>query len=209
MGRDIDPAHVAGGRRLEEAPGQRFQLTRTFTQACEIRAGFGDRERGRPRCLNGDEHRVQRRQEVLMCGAFVPAQLDRASHVAQRTCGGQSQLSRRILDLAGKLLPRLEPARLLQAGSQQVTREVDQCPAAQQRAEKVDARLTELMRLVENRQLDTGQQLGNAGVAQRHVGEEQVMVDDHQVGRHRFAPRLHDVALAIVRAFTAEAVLAR
>jgi hypothetical protein len=50
------------------------------------------------------------------------------------------------------------------------------------------------MRLVEHRGVHRRQQFGHAAVAQRHVGEEQVVVDDHQVGRHGFAPRLHHVA---------------
>ena len=56
--------------------------------------------------------------------------------------------------------------------------------------------------------LDAGQQFGDAGVAQRHVGEEQVVVDDHQVGEHRLAARLHHAA-AELRAVRAQAVLAR
>ncbi len=65
------------------------------------------------------------------------------------------------------------------------------------------------MRFVEDRQLDARQQLGDAAVAQRHVGEEEMVVDDDDVGEHRLAPRLHDVALAVLRALAAEAVLAR
>jgi hypothetical protein len=76
-------------------------------------------------------------------------------------------------------------------------------------AEELDAGLGELVRLVEDRDLDARQQLGDAAVAQRHVGEEEMMVDDDDVGEHRLAPRLHHVALAVLRAFAAEAVLAR
>ena len=41
------------------------------------------------------------------------------------------------------------------------------------------------------------------------VGEEQMVVDHHHVGRHGLAPRLHHVAAAVLRAVAAEAVLAR
>ena len=53
------------------------------------------------------------------------------------------------------------------------------------------------------------QQLGHAGVAQRHVGEEQVMIDDDDVGLLRLLARLHHEAVLVIRAFLAEAVVAR
>ncbi|EWS55532.1 hypothetical protein X551_01635 [Methylibium sp. T29] len=65
------------------------------------------------------------------------------------------------------------------------------------------------MRFVEHRHVHGRQQLCHAGVAQRQVGEEEVVVDHHQVGRHRLAAGLHHVAAAVFRAFAAEAVLAR
>ena len=79
---------------------------------------------------------------------------------------------------------------------------------AQRRAEELHAGFDQLVRLVEDRGVDGRQQFGDAAVAQRHVGEEQVVVDDHQVGRHRFAPRLHHVAGAVLGALAAQAVLA-
>ena len=75
--------------------------------------------------------------------------------------------------------------------------------------EELHARLAELVRLVEDRHLDARQQLGDAAVAQRQVGEEQMVVDDHDVGGHRLAPGLVHVAAAELRALAAEAVLAR
>ena len=54
-----------------------------------------------------------------------------------------------------------------------------------------------------------GQQLGDAFVAQHDVGEEQVVVDDDDVGLERVLARLHHEALVVVRAVLAEAVLAR
>jgi hypothetical protein len=65
------------------------------------------------------------------------------------------------------------------------------------------------VRFVEHRGIHGGQQLGHAAVAQRHVGKEQVVVDDHQVGRHGFAPGLHHVAGAVLGAVGAQAVVAR
>ncbi len=67
----------------------------------------------------------------------------------------------------------------------------------------------QLVRLVEDHRVAGRQQLGHAFVAQHHVGEEQMVIDHHHVGRQRLAPRLHDEAVLVVRAVLAQAVLAR
>jgi hypothetical protein len=103
----------------------------------------------------------------------------------------------------------LQAARLLQPGGKHVARKVDQLRRAERRAEELDARLGELVRLVEDRDLDARQQLGDSAVAQRHVGEEEMVVDDDHIGEHRLAARLHHVAAPVFGAFDAEAVLAR
>src|SRR5439155_4276561 len=69
--------------------------------------------------------------------------------------------------------------------------------------------LRQLMRLVEDERVARREQLGDAFVAQHDVGEEQVMVDDDDVGGERVTPRAHDEAVAVVRAAPAEAVVAR
>src|SRR5207237_10226760 len=46
-------------------------------------------------------------------------------------------------------------------------------------------------------------------ILQDDVGKEQMMVDDDDVGSERLLARVHDEALAVVRALAAEAVLAR
>ncbi len=75
-------------------------------------------------------------------------------------------------------------------------------------AEEQRRHFRQLVRLVEDHRVAGRQQLGHAFVAQHHVGEEQVVIDDDQVGRHRLAPRLHDEAVLVVRAILAEAVFA-
>jgi hypothetical protein len=79
---------------------------------------------------------------------------------------------------------------------------------AQAQAEKLHAGFHQLVGLVEHRCVHRGQELGHAGVAQRQVGKKEMVVDDHQVGRHRFAPRCHHVAAGVLRAFVAQAVVA-
>jgi hypothetical protein len=64
------------------------------------------------------------------------------------------------------------------------------------------------MRFVEDDRVAVGQELGHAFVAQHHVGEEEVMVHDDDVGLERFLARLHHEAVAVERAVLAEAVVA-
>jgi hypothetical protein len=65
------------------------------------------------------------------------------------------------------------------------------------------------VRFVEDHRVARRQQLGQALVAQRDVGEEQMVVDDDDVGIERFLARLHHEALAVEGAVAAEAVVAR
>ena len=65
------------------------------------------------------------------------------------------------------------------------------------------------MRLVEDHRVARGQELGQPFVAQHHVGEEQVMVDDDDVGVERLLPRLQHEAVVVKRAVAAEAIVAR
>ena len=132
-----------------------------------------------------------------------------AAQLAQRPGAQQPQLARRLFQRGGQVVPVAQATRLLQPDGQQVAREVDQLRRAQRGAEELHAGLDQLVGLVEHGHVHRGQQLGHAAVAQRHVGEEQVVVHHHQVGGHRLAPRLHHVAGLELRAFAAQAVLAR
>ena len=76
-------------------------------------------------------------------------------------------------------------------------------------AEKQRRHFRQLVRLVENHRVAGGQQFRHAFVAQHHIGEKEVVIDHHQIGRHRVAPRLHDEAVLVVRTLLAETVFAR
>ena len=98
---------------------------------------------------------------------------------------------------------------MLQAHRKQVTRHVDGLTRGECRTQELNARFNQLMCLVEDRGIHRGQEFSHAAVAQGHVGKEQMVVDDHQVGRHGLAPGLHHVAGAVLGALGAQAVLAR
>jgi len=201
-----------GARRLCHRGLERGGAGREFTcPLLELREVGADARHRRQRLggvRQGGAERAQRFEQGPVGCPLVPAQLEEAAHLAQRAGAGQAQLARGGVDRGVQLGPALQAARLRQRDRQQVAPEVDHLPGAEDRAEELHAGLDELVRFVEHRRVHRRQQFGDAAVAQRHVGEEQVMVDDDEVGRHRLAPRLHDVALAVLRAFGAQAVLA-
>ncbi len=87
--------------------------------------------------------------------------------------------------------------------------ELRELPGRELLSEKQRRGVRELMRLVEDQRVAGGQQLGEPLVAQHDVGEEQVMVDDDDVGLERGLARLEDEAIGVERAICAEAVVAR
>ena len=166
-------------------------------------------ERLDARCCSASASAVERRPKRRAPARSSQRSLMTPRSVAQRDPRRPGAGRAPRVRTGGQLRPGAQAARLLQARGQQVAREVDHLAGAELRAEELHAGFDQLVRLVEHRRIDRRQQLGHAAVAQRHVGKEQVVVDDHQVGRHRVAPRLHHVAGAIRRALGAQAVVAR
>ena len=82
-------------------------------------------------------------------------------------------------------------------------------PAAETRAEELRREIRDLVRLVEDHGVDRAEQIAEAVFLQREVGEQQVVVDDDDVGFERLAPRFDHVAAADLGAAIAEAVVAR
>ncbi len=74
---------------------------------------------------------------------------------------------------------------------QRVTAQLLHLAGAQGIAEKVGGDFRQLVGLVENHRVGAGQQLGNALAAQRRVGEEQVVIDHHQVRLLSLLARVH------------------
>ena len=122
----------------------------------------------------------------------------------------QPQVARRLVEPrcdAVQLGRRAARGAQLQA---RVARELDQLrastPSRRRRARAVSGSWCASSKITV---LHDGQQLGDALVAQRHVGEEQVVVHHHHVGRERVLARAHHEAVLVLRAVLAEAVLAR
>jgi hypothetical protein len=75
-------------------------------------------------------------------------------------------------------------------------------------SEKLRGDVGNLMRFVQNHRIGFWQQIGEALVLEREIGEQQMMVHDDDVGGLRGAARLDDVAAGVLRALLAQAVLA-
>ena len=128
-----------------------------------------------------------------------------ARGVAER----QPQIARRLLHAIGE---RLELGGSAAGGAQLragIARDLDQLGAGNGLAEEQARRFRQLVRFVEDHRVARRQELGNAFVAQHHVGKKEMMVDHHDVGGERVAARTHHEAIAVVRATLAEAVVAR
>ena len=76
-------------------------------------------------------------------------------------------------------------------------------------AEKLHGQVRDLVRLVENDRLGPGQELHEALLLHGQVGEQQVMIDDHEIGFLGAPPRADDVTIGIGGAFLPEAVVSR
>ncbi len=207
LGTEVDPAHMPGLGCDGKPMGQGRQRTRTLFELGEVRRRLCHGRRGQCASGTGLGQGLQGGWQIRL--AVLPAPLLQAPHVTDGAGTGQAQLARGAVDARLQFGPGLQAAGMSQAGGQQVAGHVDGLPGGQRGAQKLHTGLDELVRFVEDRRIHRRQQLGHSAVAQGHVGEEQVVVDDHQVGRHGLAPGLHDVAGPVLRALGTQAVLPR
>ncbi len=63
------------------------------------------------------------------------------------------------------------------------------------------------MRFVDDEGLRTGQDFAETFLFERQIGQQQVVIDHHQIGRLRTLARLHHEALAVERAVGAQAIV--
>jgi hypothetical protein len=114
-----------------------------------------------------------------------------------RFSGGEAQLAHRGHDIRSRIRQFRHVARRRARGHLGVARQIGELPARHLLAEEQRRRARQLVRLVEDHSVAVGEELGEAFVAQHHVGEEQVVVHDHDVGVERFLARFHDEAFAV------------
>jgi hypothetical protein len=121
----------------------------------------------------------------------------------------EAQLADRRTDCRRGFRQFLDFARRAARRDLGVSREVGELARRELLAEEERGGGGKLVRFVEDDRVACRQELGQAFVAQHHVGEEQVVVHHDDVGLERVLARLQHEAFAMMRAIAAEAVLAR
>ena len=91
----------------------------------------------------------------------------------------------------------------------QLLHQVLDLAAADVRAEELRGEIRHLVRLVEHHGIRRAEQVAEAILLQRQIRQQQVMIDDDDVGLERLAPRGDHVAAGEFRAALAEAIVAR
>ena len=184
-----------------------FQRLRHFHRA---HAALLDRLGARGLVLEHADHRLQlllevgqRREEIRTRGDL------RQRHAHDVLREGQAQVARGLFDGGDDFRPVGAAARVRQALGQHVAAQLEDLRGRHGLAEEQGGGVGQLVRFVEDDGVGRRQQLGHAGVLQRDVGEEQVVVDHHDVGLLRFAARLHDETVLVVLALGAHAGVAR
>ena len=177
--------------QLRGAPGDRREVLAALGEEAELGGGAIERrrqlgQRGRKtvapqrRALRELAGAVTEREPQLPDrGAEVGRGGGQVGHFAGAGAGGHFRVARELRQRAGRHLL----------------------------AEEQRRGIRQLVRLVEDDRVARGQQLGQPFVAEHDVGEEQVMIDDDDVGLERRLARLHHEALAEERAVAAEAAV--
>ena len=171
-----------------ETPRQRRQAARSARRTKVRRAARSLARAPRDRQLRGRADLPEPARRGLVAAALGPAQLQRRRNLAGADRTRQAQVAARSARTPGASSGQGRRPRACCSPTASMSRAKSiGCDRAEDRAEELHAPVSpRLMRLVEDRDLDARQQLGDAAVAQRQVGEEQVVVDDHGgLARHR------------------------
>ncbi len=120
---------------------------------------------------------------------------------------GDAQIADRVLETACHIGQPGGFAALAHVLGHRIARQFGQPAAAETDAEKLRRRIRQLVRLVDDERIDRRQQFAEAFLFERHVGKQQMVIDDDQFGFLRAPPGRQHVALAVPVAVRAEAVL--
>ena len=161
---------------------------------------------------------TQGRKRVAHYPQRIAQRLERGFDIdlVQRAPGGaalrqavhrRAQAARRLLQHARRFLHAGQCAGHVLAFADRIARQLHQRPRTQALAEELRGEFRQLVRLVDHEGLRAGQDLAEAFLLEREVGQQQMMVDHHDVGGLRALPRLHHEALAPERAVGPEAVV--
>jgi hypothetical protein len=129
--------------------------------------------------------------------------------LAHLLAGGQTQLAHRRHDVRRRVGQVGHFARHRTRGDLGVAGEFGELPGADLLAEEQRGGVGQLVRFVEHDGVAVGQELRHPLVAQHHVGEEQVVVDDDDIRVECLLACLQHETIGVVGAILAETVVAR
>ena len=122
---------------------------------------------------------------------------------------GKAQVARSALHGRRRVAERRALARMLRLRQPRIARQLHQLRRRHGLPEEEPRQVRQVMRLVEDHRVGGGKEIRRALVAQRHVGKEEMVVHDDEVGLGGALACLHHEALLVIPARRAEAVLAR
>ena len=195
--RDVDPAHDALGRR--PARSDRASATSGRARSSRRAKSGADLARRRRRARHrAGAGTAERFAAPAPSRRSTPRSLQRSFRLPRRSRSGparEPQIARGMF--ARPLRDRARASGRAPAAARRPAGRVRSRSPARCRAScRGTARPPRLSWCASSktRDVDRRQQFGDAAVAQGHVGEEQMVIDDDDVGGHRLAPCAHDVA---------------
>ena len=121
----------------------------------------------------------------------------------------QSQFLRRFFNRGAKHRKVEAVACRRQSFGSGITHQIEYLRGRHVIAKEQTGRFGKLVRFVENDRVAGRQQFGGSFVTQHHVGEKEVVIDDHQIGGQGFAACRKYETFLVARAILAETVFAR
>ena len=177
-----------------------FELDRA--RRAGVKARRGRRQRRSTACRL--PQRIGERIERLLDRRLLGRAPTSAAH--RQLVHRRAQQAHALLERARGILHRRQRRGHLLALGQRIAGQLHQRPRAQRLAKELRGQLRQLVGLVDDERLRARQDLAEAFLLERQVGQQQVVVDHHQVRRLRTLARLHDEAVGEERALAAQAV---
>ena len=200
--RDVDPADPCRSRRRRASRGRRRRPARQRA-SCAPPSSRAPRDCARSSLRSAKwPSSVASRSSAAASSSSAAAKPSRSARASLRELAGHRRRRRGAAcgSRARARRPRREGrarrARAVRAATSASRASSASCPAVDLLAEEERRGVGQLVRLVEDHRVARGQELGEALVAQHDVGEEQVVVDDDDVGLERVLARLQHEAVA-------------
>ena len=194
--------------------GVRFTVQTAAPHAPSRQQGFGtgraliQRRRsaglqlqGSMKFLRGFPYILQRRENFRLCGQ------DRGRSFSGNGFAFGAQLFDAQLQRFDRRRQQHRTAGDFSGFQQNILAQIKPLPGADRLAEELQRKFRNLMCFIENEHRSAGQDFAEAFLLDGQIGQQQMMVDHHDIGALRFLPRFDQMALAPVRALAAQTVV--